>query len=1611
MTGRSTSGSNQGDGAKTTRVLVAGIILILAAAAITVGMGSALAIGDEPASPGHADLADQQDIAAGDILAESDLTAEPAAASAGESLALEHDYIVEVERQKGEAGETVEVPIRAKTLIGDYDDATVTGYEVGLEFDENQLLYKSADSPVAADELEVIMDPDDPGRVDLEFDSSVWDNILDKIIGGVTGEDPFPTMNTTMARVEFHVVGDVNDTADINLVDPDSSLWHGLTDWFGKYDDDNVLFTGGQVDIVDEIEEDGPTVGVPEYEVEAGNTGGYVAISEDPDDVDNAEEEGVKFPSCDSGECINIEGLTYDTGYWESTAVEFPTLEDDAGVEVDVVAPDGLWGTIDRPNGSMTARGELRAMVDGDPDDDFFFEVNATTGDSGVMSGMTENFNQSEATITAVDNEFVVADSTGTAVDPGLGIPNENPGENYLELPLEMSFEEADEGAIPGEIEVHVSDTDGEPLQDAQVNVEDGPDGLTGEDGSMLFETNPGSYEAIVSKSGYEDATIEFDVVPDEYSETSVELEVAETFFNVTAFGDDVRAGDTATASVGVVNEGGPGTQKVSLTIEDTGVSTTESLDLDVGEHQSFEVSWSTEPGDEGIYGVTAASGDTSDVAEIEVDEELGDGGEIVALFSATSVIGGWISFDEDTSIPEAKEEGLEIPPANASDDREIQIEGEIYEDGTWQSTGVEFPTLYHDGIKAEVDVPGGMAGFIDPESESMTGEGTLEVTLPEGDPFSFNVDMGTDTSGALEGDVDFGTDPVEATLVDNEFTIHDQTGEGWMDDALGLPATTTGAQWLELEMELDIDQDVDLARGTITGTVTDESGQALEGVTVDVQDEVADATTDEAGEYELDIDEGTYTLVVDADGFNPETATVEVIEDQTTEQDFVLEGGDAAFEVDIDGDYVTEGEVADISITVENTGDGAGSTEVAVAFADESATKTIDLDAGETFSDTFEWQTEEGDAGEYVATIEAGEDTASADVIVEEEREPSDDIDAIFTAESIGGYVATDEATRADAIEEGIEFPAKGEDDEHIMIAGEIADGEWHSTSVHFPTVETEEGIEADVEVLGSLSGEVDRDAGLFTANGVLEVAIDELDFSFDLELTTGDSGSLSGEVAAGELSLVDNQFIVDEQTGSPVLDDQLGLPATDPGSNWLELDMAMEFEEIEDPDDIADPGTIAGTVTGGNSEPVEDATVDVEGEIYQETTDASGNYEIDLEAGTYTVAVDADGHEPTSETVSVEAGETATAGFDLEFADAELDADASATAIGESTVLVEATVWNVGEGPAHEEVTITLGEHATTETAEIGPGEDEQFSVEWEVEDDPTSYEAAIEAGDASATAPVTLEEDDEDTEREDDESATVFEAVGQGGFIGIAEDTLEGVHEEGLDLPAADTNETYIELRGIIHDDGTWETTDSYFPTLEVTDELMAGVELPDGLSGEIDRETGEMSASGNLIVEVLDIEDGEPIDADTIEFEFEVTTGESGDLAGSTTLAGGNGSVTLVNNEYVIDDQTGDPLIDGELELPATRPGQNWLQLEFDVEIEEGVDPDEVGDDDSLGGSEESAGPGQDDGDDDSNSFLAAFGQLIGLLGVAGAVVVVGGGLATRVMTAMDPDPRQ
>jgi PKD repeat protein len=169
-----------------------------------------------------------------------------------------------------------------------------------------------------------------------------------------------------------------------------------------------------------------------------------------------------------------------------------------------------------------------------------------------------------------------------------------------------------------------------------------------------------------------------------------------------------------------------------------------------------------------------------------------------------------------------------------------------------------------------------------------------------------------------------------------------------------------------------------------VSGTVVDGSGSPIQGAKVSVEGLRVDST---GGGYEVGLAKGTWSLEASADGYDDNTKTVSLKEDETVQTDIVLqETNPGSLDVTIDSTNtpVTEGDRLTVDATVKNTGTKSDTQTVSLSVGGKQRdASTVSVGGGGTTTKTLEWKTAAGDAGDYTATVETEDDTDTAPVTV----------------------------------------------------------------------------------------------------------------------------------------------------------------------------------------------------------------------------------------------------------------------------------------------------------------------------------------------------------------------------------------------------------------------------------------------------------------------------------------------------------------------------------------------------------------------------------------------------------------------------------------------------
>jgi len=246
-------------------------------------------------------------------------------------------------------------------------------------------------------------------------------------------------------------------------------------------------------------------------------------------------------------------------------------------------------------------------------------------------------------------------------------------------------------------------------------------------------------------------------------------------------------------------------------------------------------------------------------------------------------------------------------------------------------------------------------SGDVDGEFRAGTPENvTMTVDVSETateDPTTYDLRFDREQSVAESSGLRAGNDGEVVLNLDasSSATLVTETFDPAVEDATVDYATTTD----------------DIATSFGAGSVTTGTdGTARDTLTVDNPDSVSD---------------GEAVEVVASSGGNSERLTV------------VFERG-AFFDVSIQNldNSVVEGESLSATVQVENTGSSEDTQDLTFEIVDADGNvvftdtvSAITLGAGEVTQETFEWQTEAGDAGDYEAVTSTDDDTATRSVTV----------------------------------------------------------------------------------------------------------------------------------------------------------------------------------------------------------------------------------------------------------------------------------------------------------------------------------------------------------------------------------------------------------------------------------------------------------------------------------------------------------------------------------------------------------------------------------------------------------------------------------------------------
>ncbi|WP_254863868.1 right-handed parallel beta-helix repeat-containing protein [Halovivax gelatinilyticus] len=290
-----------------------------------------------------------------------------------------------------------------------------------------------------------------------------------------------------------------------------------------------------------------------------------------------------------------------------------------------------------------------------------------------------------------------------------------------------------------------------------------------------------------------------------------------------------------------------------------------------------------------------------------------------------------------------------------------------------------------------------------------------------EDEPVSFDAGDSVSPGGEIasyrwdfEGDGSFeSTDVPEITYTYDEAGSYEVTLE--VEDEWGTTARTSRS----IEVEA-------IPGPTVSGTVSDaDTGSSIADADVALVDEsdavVAQAVTDATGDYGLEApEEGTYHLVINADGYEP--GGVEGIELETDEEtvvDVELDPIVLTLEIHSTTDPVTEGEPLEVEVQADYS--GQGSHAETIELRDEDGTvlddETIEFDDVGIQTIDLVWPTDDGDAGTHSLSVLGEQDSDATTVTVDAFTPATFEI----SVDSVNSPVTANETFEVDATVENV--------------------------------------------------------------------------------------------------------------------------------------------------------------------------------------------------------------------------------------------------------------------------------------------------------------------------------------------------------------------------------------------------------------------------------------------------------------------------------------------------------------------------------------------------------------------------------------------------------------
>jgi gliding motility-associated-like protein len=1061
------------------------------------------------------------------------------------------------------------------------------------------------------------------------------------------------------------------------------------------------------------------------------------------------------------------------------------------------------------------------------------------------------------------------------------------------------------------EVTITVVDENGDPIEGAIVTI-DGEDYVTDENGQVTIELPDGEYDYTVNADGFEDFTGTITVVGEDVDETVT------------------MTTETHTITIIVVDENGDPIAGATVTINGEDYVTDENGQVTI-----------TLP--DGTYNYTVvADGYHNNGGTITVEGE--DVEETVNMVPETEPT-------HTITITVVDENGDPIAGAT------VTINGETY---TTDENG-----------QVTVTLPDGTYNYTVVAEGYHNNGGTIIV---DGEDVDETVTMTTETHTITITVVDENGDPIEGAIVtnDGEEYVTDENGQvtvvlpdGEYDYTVNADGFEDFTGTITVDGE-DMDETITMTpeTHTITITVVDENGDPIEGATVTINGE--EYVTDENGQVTVVLPDGEYDYTVNADGFEDFTGTITVDgedmdetitmtpETHTITITVVDENGDpiAGATVTINGENYTTDENGQVTIelpdgeydyTVEADGyndftgtitvGGEDVDEAVIMIAEQEETHTVTITVVDENGDPIEGATVTINGEEYV-TDENGQVTLEL---------PNGEYDYTVTIDGYDDFTGTitvggedvDETVTMTTETHTVTITVVDENGDPIAGATITINGETYTTDENGQvTLELPNG-EYDYTV--TIDGYEDF-TGTITVDGEnVDETITMITETHTITITVLDE---NGDPIEGAIVTIDGEEYVTDENGQVTLElpnGEYDYTVTIDGYDDFTGTITVGGEDMDETITMTtETHTISITVVDENGDPIEGATVTINGEEY--VTDENGQVTLELPNGEYDYTVTIDGYDDFTGTITM-GGEdvdeivtmtTETHTITITVLDENDDPIAGAIVTingetyttdenGQVTVTLPDGTYNytvVADGYHNNGGTITVNGEDVEETVNMVPETEPTYTITITVVD---------ENGDPIEGATVTINGVTYTT----DENGQVTVTLPDGTYNYTV--VADGYHNNGgtiivdgedVDETITMITETHTITITVVDENGDpieGATVTINGETYTTDENGQVTVTLPDGTYNYTVVAEGYHNNGGTITVEGDDVDEIVTMTTETHTITITVVDENGDPIAGATVTINGEDYVTDENGQVTIE------LPDGEYDYTVTANG--------------------------------------------------------------------------------------